>query len=414
MITRRHVLKGLGLAACSAAAHPWLTTVTLAGANGGGPLGDQRLIVVILRGAMDGMDVVRPVGDALYASYRPNLLAARGPALGNFYELHPALADLMPLWDKGELGFAHATSTPYRDKRSHFDGQDMLEAGTGMDVPLAAVKDGWMNRMLQAVPGLVSQTAFALGADAMPLLHGDAPFLTWAPEERLPISAQGEALLSAIYHDDPLFADASDEAIQLSRSFDPDTGGAMMGGAMMGGAMMGGAAPKPGSGVKDVQVLASYAAGHLKKDTRIAAFSLSGWDTHRSQVSAIQVPLSRLKGLILGLRDALGPEVWSKTLLLTMTEFGRTAQENGSQGTDHGTAGAMVMAGGALKGGQVYGRWPGLDEASLYAGRDLMPTSDVRSWAGWAMRGMYGFDAGLIERSIFPGLDLGADPGFLL
>lgn len=401
MLTRRFLLKGLGIAACSAAAHPLMTTVTLA-KSATGALGDNRLIVVILRGAMDGLDVVRPVGDADYAALRPTLLAKRGPGLGTFFELHPALAGLMPLWDRGELGFVHATSTPYRDKRSHFDGQDMLEAGTGMDVPLVSVKDGWMNRMLQSVPGLASETAFALGADAMPLLHGRAPFMTWAPEQKLPISAQGEALLTAIYHDDPLFADASDEAITLSRGFDPEAADPMM-------------APKvkPGAGVKDVEVLADYAAGHLRQDTRIAAFSLSGWDTHRSQVQAIQVPLTRLQGLTLALKEKLGPEVWGKTLLLAATEFGRTAHENGSDGTDHGTAGAMVMAGGALKGGKVYGAWPGLADANLYAGRDLMPTSDVRAWAGWAMRGMYGFDTGLVERTIFPGLDLGQDPGFL-
>ncbi len=402
-MSRRQLLKGLSVAACSAAAAPWMTTVTMAGSNGGQPLGENRLIVVILRGAMDGLDVVRPVGDADYAGLRPTLLAKPGAPLGNFYELHPALTDLMPLWDKGELGFVHATSTPYRDKRSHFDGQDMLEAGTGMDVPSMAARDGWMNRMLQAVPGLTSHTAFAMGADAMPLLQGEAPFLTWAPEERLPISAQGEALLEAIYHDDPLFADASDEAIMLSRQFNPDAAGDMM------------AAPaaKPGAAVRDVQVLAKYAAGQLREDTRIATFSLSGWDTHRSQVTALPVALSRLKGLILALREDLGAPVWDKTVLLAMTEFGRTAHENGSKGTDHGTAGAMVMAGGALRGGQVYGKWPGLSDAALYAGRDLMPTSDVRAWAGWAMHQMYGFAPSVIQGSIFPGLDMGPNPGFL-
>jgi uncharacterized protein (DUF1501 family) len=403
MLSRRQLLRGLGATACSIASAPLMTTVTLAGSNGGAPLGDNRLIVVILRGAMDGLDVIRPIGDPDYAGLRPTLLAKRGAPLGNFYELHPALAGMMPLWDRGQLAFVQATSTPYRDKRSHFDGQDMLEAGTGMDVPIASVRDGWMNRMLQAVPGLSSKTAFAFGADAMPLLQGDAPFLTWAPEQRLPISAQGEALLEAIYHDDPLFADASDEAIMLSRQFDPEAEDGMM--ALP--------AVKPGQAVKDAQVLAQYAGRQLKGDTRIAAFSLSGWDTHRSQVSAIQVPLGRLSALILALQEDLGPEVWDKTLLLAMTEFGRTARENGSAGTDHGTAGVMVMAGGAVKGGQVYGKWPGLAEADLYAARDLMPTSDVRSWAAWAMKGMYGFDSALLETTIFPGLDMGRDPKFL-
>ena len=97
-----------------------------------------------------------------------------------------------------------------------------------------------------------------------------------------------------------------------------------------------------------------------------------------------------------------------------MTEFGRTARENGTSGTDHGTAGAMVMAGGALKGGKVYGSWPGLEEAALYDRRDLMPTSDVRSWAAWAMHGLYGLDKGLLQSTVFPGLIMAPDPGFLL
>lgn len=394
---RRTVLKGLGLMGCSAAAHPWLTTVTLAGGVG---LGERRLIVVILRGAMDGLDVVRPSGEAVLARYRPTIAAAPGPDLDGFFTLHPALAGLMPLWAKGELGFAHATSTPYRDKRSHFDGQDMLEAGTGMDVPLAAVRDGWMNRMLQAVPGLTAQTAIAVGSEAMPLLRGPAPFLDWSPSQALNLSAEAQLLLEQIYHDDPLFQSAAAEAVLLSAQMSAD--------------QMGTGTPPAPKALAEIDALADFAAGHLAQNTRIAAFSLAGWDTHHNQAGAIQRPLQRLQRLILRCRSQLGPQVWGQTLVLAMTEFGRTARENGSQGTDHGTAGAMVMAGGALRGGRVYGRWPGLAEAALYDRRDLMPTSDVRSWAGWAMRGLYGFDASLLQRVIFPGLELGPDPKLLL
>ncbi len=127
-----------------------MTRVTLAGSNGGRPLGDHRLIVVILRGAMDGLDVVQPYGAPEYAGLRPTLNTGEGSDLDGFFRLHPGLSQLMPLWQAGSLGFVHATSTPYRDKRSHFDGQDMLEAGTGMDVPVTQVRDGWLNRLLQA------------------------------------------------------------------------------------------------------------------------------------------------------------------------------------------------------------------------------------------------------------------------
>ena len=117
---------------------------------------------------------------------------------------------------------------------------------------------------------------------------------------------------------------------------------------------------------------------------------------------------------VLQMKAGLGPDVWGKTVMLAMTEFGRTVAENGSKGTDHGTGGVMLMAGGALKGGRVMGRWPGLAEADLYDRRDLMPTSDVRAWAAWTMRALYGFDRGVLERAVFPGLDMGEDPGITL
>lgn len=394
---RRDFLRGLGLIGCSAAAHPWLTTVTLAGSDGGRPLGDHRLVVMILRGAMDGLDVVQPQGAAEYAGLRPTLRRPDAPDLDGYFRLHPALSGLMPLWQAGDLGFVHATSTPYRDKRSHFDGQDMLEAGTGMDVPLAAVRDGWLNRLLQTQSGLTSETAYAIGVDAVPLLAGAAPVREWAPDTRLALTPQAQTLLERVYHDDPLFRDAALEAIALAA-----TGDDM---AMLPGARGG----KP----SDVERLVDYAAGRLMQDTRIAAFSLAGWDTHRGQAATLPRSLSGLQAAILRLQARLGPQVWGKTVVLAMTEFGRTARENGTGGTDHGTAGVMVMAGGALRGGRVLGDWPGIGEGALYQGRDLMPTSDVRAWAAQVLRGLYGIDRGVLETVVFPGLDIGAAAGIL-
>ena len=172
---------------------------------------------------------------------------------------------------------------------------------------------------------------------------------------------------------------------------------------------MGMAAPKAG----DHLSLAQFAAGRLRGETRIASFSVNGWDTHDNQKVNLQRTLLRLSDTILALKDGLGP-VWGKTAVLCMTEFGRTARENGTRGTDHGTGGAMLFAGGALRGGQVAGRWPGLGEADLYQRRDLMPTSDVRAAAGWVMRGLFGLDASTVEQVVFPGLDLTTDPGLLL
>ncbi|MEO0655551.1 MAG: twin-arginine translocation pathway signal, partial [Pseudomonadota bacterium] len=165
LITRRGLLRGAGTVACSAAAHPLMTSMTFAAAPW-----DARLVVLILRGGMDGLDAVRPVGDRNFAEARPGV-GGDGLALDGFYEMHPGLGALAPLWQAGELGFVQAVSTPYRDKRSHFDGQDMLEAGTDT---LAGVRDGWLNRMLQAVPGITAQTSYAIGRNDMRLLQGSA------------------------------------------------------------------------------------------------------------------------------------------------------------------------------------------------------------------------------------------------
>ncbi|MFZ1470665.1 MAG: DUF1501 domain-containing protein [Paracoccaceae bacterium] len=392
-LNRRFFLKSLGTAACSAAAHPWLSTVTLA--KGAAALGDNRLIVVILRGAMDGLDVLQPRGDVDFVAARPGLslppaLDLPAPRMDGFFHLHAGLTGLMPLWQAGELAFVHATSTPYRDKRSHFDGQDVLEAGTGADVGPASHRDGWLNRLLQAVPGVSAETAYAVGREEMLILSGAADTRSWAPDQQLVLSAQGRLLLDHVAHDDPLFRDAVGEALELTEA--------------------------QGAGLQagdEVDGLVDFTAQHLRGQTRIASFSLTGWDTHKGQEKALRRPLDRLGRVIARMKEQLGPQVWGKTALLAMTEFGRTLRENGSGGTDHGTGGLMLAAGGAVRGGQVLGAWPGLDEAALYARRDLMPTSDVRDWAAQAMAGLYGLDRNLLESSIFPGLQMQAAPGLI-
>jgi uncharacterized protein (DUF1501 family) len=385
---RRHFLRGLAAMGCSAAAHPLMTTVTFAA----GALGDHRLVVMILRGAMDGLDAVQPQGDAAYVGLRPSLLQPEAIDLDGFFRLNTGLGGLKPLWDAGQLAFVQAVATPYRDKRSHFAGQDMLEAGTGMDVAAGQVRDGWLNRMLQAVPGLTADTAYAIGRDNLAVLAGEAPVRNWAPEAVLNLSPQARLLFEQIYHDDPLFQSAALEAMELAES----------------GAVVEGMKPVAQVGVRldDVERLVDYAAGRLRGDARIAAFSLSGWDTHRGQAGGIGKALARLQHAILRLQTGLGPDVWGRTTLLAMTEFGRTARENGTAGTDHGTGGTMVVAGGAVRGGQMFGRWPGLAEADLYEGRDLMPTSDVRAWAAMAMQGLYGLDRAVLEGAVFPGLQM--------
>jgi len=395
---------------CSLAASPLVTPVTLASAPW-----QNRLVVIILRGGLDGLDAVRPVGAPEFAALRAPLLQGPvpdGTDLDGFFALHPALMPLMPLWRAGQMGFAHAVSTPYRDKRSHFDGQDLLEAGT-QALGRKGVRDGWLNRLLQAVPGVEATTAYAIGRSDMVLTRGEAETANWSPEAALPLSPQAERLLDLVMHDDPLFRDATREAVALSQASlaaetgqggQPEDSAGMM--QAMADSM---SAAGRGGGVEGV---ARLAAGRLREDTRIAAFSLGGFDTHAAQGRGLARALADLAAAILALRAGLGP-VWDRTAVMAMTEFGRTARANGTGGTDHGTAGAMLFFGGALRGGRVVADWPGLAEADLYAGRDLMPTRDLRALAGWVMRPLFGLEAGLIERTVFPGVEMGPDPGLI-
>lgn len=403
LISRRRFLARSSLLGCSLAASPLVTPITLAALPG-----DARLVVIILRGGMDGLDVVRPVGDPSFAALRPGLSDPSGTLpLDGFFAMNAHLPDLAPLWNSGELAFAHAVSTPYRDKRSHFDGQDLLEAGTGMDVEIGQRRNGWLNRMLQTMPGVSAKTAFAVGREDLIILNGAAPVSSWSPEARMDLSPQGRRILEALYHDDPLFREAGELAGDLVEELDL----AMDDGSETSEMVM--SQMQNAGRAARARALARFAAERMNEETRIAAFSIGGWDTHRTQQNGIKRALGELSDAILTLRETLG-ENWSRTSVLAMTEFGRTARQNGSGGTDHGTAGAMVMAGGAIRGGRVYGGWPGLGEGQLYQDRDLMPTHDVRSFAGHAIRGLFGFDKGLIENNIFPGLDMGRDPRILL
>ena len=391
---RRRFLFNAAALGCSLAASPFVTPVAFAS----GPW-ENRLVVIVLRGAMDGLDAVRPLGDPDYAGLRPTLNRGDALPLSEFWGLHPGLAPLLPLWRLGEMGVMHAVSTPYRDGRSHFDGQDILEAGT---LTVRGSNGGWLNRMLSAVPGMTAETAYAIGQEEMAILSGPAPHLRWSPEVTFDLSPQARRLLEVTLHDDPLFRDAALQAVAIA---DELTVEALDEGAD--------AMPARAGGTVTAADLATFAAGRLRGATRIASFSVNGWDTHQNQAASLTATLGRLSETILALRDGLGP-VWDKTAVLCLTEFGRTARENGTRGTDHGTGGAMIYAGGALRGGMVAGRWPGLSEAALYDRRDLMPTADVRAAAGWVMRGLFGLDAGQVEQIVFPGLDLGARPEFLL
>jgi uncharacterized protein (DUF1501 family) len=382
-INRRNFMARAGMIGCSLAASPLVTPLAFASAPWEG-----RLVVIILRGGMDGLDVLRPVGDPDFDALRPKLNEAGALDLGGFFALHPGLAPLLPLWQAEEMGFVHAVSTPYRDRRSHFDGQDMLEAGT--ETLGGSVRDGWLNRLLQRVPGIETDTAYAIGNDALRVLDGAAPVANWAPEANLHISPQALRLAEMVMETDDEMHAAFAEAITLLDGSKDD--------------VRGGQAHRQ---------IARFAAARLRGEARFASFSLNGWDTHRWQAQALDNSLSKLADTVLTLKQGLGQRAWGSTAVVALTEFGRTARENGTGGTDHGTGGLMLLAGGAIRGGQVLGDWPGLAEADLYARRDLMPTGDVRAPLAEIMRGLTGVSRGDLEQVIFPGLDMGEARGVL-
>jgi uncharacterized protein (DUF1501 family) len=405
-LDRRKFLIGGAALGCSAAASPLITPVAMAAAPW-----DARLVVVILRGAMDGLDVIQPYGDPDLAGLRPTLLTGEAGGaidLDGYYALNHQFSPLLPLWNAGQFGAVHAVSTPYRDKRSHFDGQDILEAGLP-DLSGGGLRDGWLNRMLQVIPGLEPEVAYAIGREQMLVLAGDAPASRWSPDAQLQLSPNARALLNVVHHDDPLFRDASEAAIEIAEQISLQSDVDAQTEDMMAESPMMETVQSNGEHVK----IAEFAASRLRGDTRIASFSINGWDTHARQGKTLERGARALTDTILALRAGLGP-VWDKTAMLCLTEFGRTARENGSLGTDHGTGGAMLYAGGALRGGQVIGNWPGLGEGDLYDGRDLLPTRDVRDYAAWVMRGLIGLDQSTLEQAIFPGLQMGPNPGLVL
>lgn len=384
MTSRRNFLAASLVTGCSIAASPILTPMSFAALPS-----ENRLVVILLRGAMDGLDVIQPYGDPELKSLRPNFKFGPNSGaypLNNFFSLHAGLQNLVPLWKAGQLAFAHAVSTPYRDKRSHFDGQDLLEAGIVGQSPIRNSQTGWLNRLMSRMPNSGSETSYVIGDDPGVILNGPKPANVWNPNVSLRINESAYELLMSVAKNDPIFYQSILRANRISQSYQMSRVGSAM------------------------SQYAKFAADRLKKQSRIVTFSIGGWDTHVNQKASIMTPLQDLSSVILTLRNELGG-VWENTTVLAMTEFGRTAFQNGSAGTDHGTGGAMIMAGGTIKGGKVYGKWPGL--GTLYANRDLLPTQDIREYPGWAIHKLFGVSKSLVENEIFPGISLRSDPGFI-
>ena len=374
---------------------------------------DRRLVMIILRGAMDGLSVVAPVGDPAYAPAR-GALALEGPAtIDGLFALHPALAETRALYAAREALFVHAVASPYRD-RSHFDGQNVLE--TGGTSPYA-LKDGWLNRLLPLLPG--GMRALAVAPAVPPILRGRIGVESYAPSNLGAPTDDLLARVAAMYAPDPLLHPLWDEAMAARRiaaeASDPAAPGKRGRDLPRLAALAAEASDPaaPGKRGRDLPRLAALAAQFLSRPNgaRIAVLESDGWDTHSGQAGRLTNQLKQLDAALAALKTGLGPD-WSNTLVLAATEFGRTVAANGTGGTDHGTASAAIVAGGAIAGGRVLADWPGLATGALREGRDLRPTADLRALL-LAAAAHLGTDSARAARALFPGTPVRAMSGIL-
>ncbi len=376
MLTRRNALKLLASGAAMATV-PRLAVARLRGEN--------RLVLVVLRGGLDGLAAVPPIGDPNYVSRRGTLALSPGQtlALDGYFALHPSLKVLHSGYQNGELLIVHGVATPYRN-RSHFDGQDLLE--TGAAGPRGA-NDGWLNRALGALGG-DGAAALAVGQSVPLVLRGEVAVANWAPSV---LPAPGDVFfqqLGDLYSGDPALSAALAEALR-ARDMADDIGG-----------------QRVGRGAAAFANMAAIAGRMLSEadGPRIAVLEMGGWDTHANQGAATGQLARNLAGLDDGLerlRTALGSH-WRSTVVMAVTEFGRTAAANGTAGTDHGTAGIALVVGGAVTGGRVAADWPGLAARDLYEGRDLRPTIDLRSVFKGVLGPHLAMSAAMLDGQVFP------------
>lgn len=407
-VTRRRFVLGAGALAVGTALP---TLLYASGAD------SRRLVVVILRGALDGLAAVPPYGDPAYAGLHRDLaigapgteggaLALQGP-----FGLHPALEFLHERHLAGEMIAFHAVASPYRD-RSHFDGQNVLE--NGLDEPMGSA-DGWLNRALAALParrlaGAAAERAVAIAQNVPLILRGRAPVLSKSPIGAPDVDEDLLARLADLYSKDDWFSARLSEAVQSEHLADElRAAGDESPPAMTAPNPAATNPAAPGAGKKGADRLtqaARLAAAALKSDggPEIAVLEATGWDTHANQGGAQGVLAQRLGGLDAALRvlaNDLQP-LWADTAVLVVTEFGRTAAMNGTRGTDHGTGGCAFLVGGAVRGGRVIADWPGLSPAALLDGRDLKPTLDLRAVFKGVLDEHLRIDARTLATRVFP------------
>jgi uncharacterized protein (DUF1501 family) len=398
--TRREALIGSG------ALFAWAYAPKLARAEGR----DPRVLVIVLRGALDGLAMVAPVGDPDWVGLRGDkalVLDGKTPGLplDSFFALNPAMPNLHRLYQAQQATFVHATASPYRE-RSHFDGQDVLESGLAR----AGARDsGWLNRALSLMerdgrvdPRGSRGRAFAVGPVTPLVVRGSAPIMSWVPQTLLPAGEDTQMRLLELYrHTDAKLARALEgrrDILALPKGSGADI-----------------VTPQEGEpalvGMARVRKYFADAGGAAAKylaqpdGPRVGAVGFVGWDTHINEGAvggALAALLGALDEAIAAIEKGMG-DAWRETVVAVVTEFGRTARINGTDGTDHGTATVAVLAGGALKGGRVIADWPGLKRDDLYEGRDLKPTIDLRAVFKGVLKDHLRLDDRALAAKVFPG-----------
>jgi uncharacterized protein (DUF1501 family) len=365
---------------------------------------DPRLMVAVLRGALDGLALAAPVGDPDWVKLRGDkalTLDGKTPGLplDGFFALNPAMPNLHRLYKANQALIVHATCTPYRD-RSHFDGQDVLESGFAKPAMAAS---GWLNRafaQIEPEARIDRKGALGIGPVVPLVVRGPAPVLSWTPQRIVPASEDTLLRLIDLYqHSDPALARVLQGRLGLMH--------------LAAAGNMDALTPAQRDQVAGIAAVRAYfaevatnAAKFMARPDgpRIGAVAVNGWDTHIDEGAVggrLGNLLGALDGAIAAFESGMGPG-WNETVLVLVTEFGRTARINGDNGTDHGTGTVALIAGGAVKGGRVIADWPGLKEADLFEKRDLKATTDLRGVLKGVLRDHLRIDDKVLANAIFP------------
>jgi uncharacterized protein (DUF1501 family) len=339
--------------------------------------GVRRLIFIIQRGAADGLGTIIPVGDPGLLAARSALQVEGGAKLDSMFTLHPSMAETAALYAAKQALFVHAVASPYRD-RSHFDAQNVLESGGTAPY---ALKTGWMNRLVGMLPKGDAK-ALALSPTIPMAMRGTAQVASYAPSALPDASADLVARVGQLYAGDKQLHSLWEQAVATRN--------------------MAGSADD-GLNARNAVAMGALAAKLMAgpQGARVAMMETTGWDTHAGQKARLGNQLKGLDGLIGALKTGLGAD-WANTLVIVATEFGRTVAVNGTGGTDHGTASAAMLLGGAVRGGRVIADWPGLGQSALYEGRDLKPTLSLDALITGAVAGHFGLDPEKAGSILFP------------